>query len=103
MVVVPAFQMPDAQFALGIFFITGALPRLFFFNLQSSNAHGNSRQLGLSISDLGLNKAGPPPAPYRESQPILLNSILKIEPAGDRVIGSSSHFATECFSACAIF
>jgi len=37
-VIVPALQMPDAQFALGILFITGALAGLLVFDLQSCSA-----------------------------------------------------------------
>src|SRR5271157_4302 len=56
-VVVPALQVPHAQFALRVPFITGALAGLLIFDLQSCSAHGSSLHLGFGICAFGLHKA----------------------------------------------
>ena len=38
-VVVPTLQMPQAKLALGVLYITGALPRLLFPDGQGSSGH----------------------------------------------------------------
>src|ERR1039458_7693967 len=41
-VVIPSLQVPEAQLTLGVFFVTGALPRFLVFHLQRCCTHCTS-------------------------------------------------------------